>query len=364
MKNPLSRPFLIVLIIAVLAACFFIFRPFLIEIVMAAVLTSILYKPYEKLKKFFGGRGVPAALIMCVLSLLLIILPLSELVVYAAHQSVDTYGDTLNFINQNSSVIHSNFLNKFGIFGFDTSSIRAFAADIAERSSSTIVGVATIIFKETTAFVLSLLITIFAMFFFFIDGEELIKKVSRWSPLPDEYDHRLFAKFRAVSYSAIVTTFIVILAHGLIGAIGFAIVGLPYFIPGVLITACSLVPVVGSALIYLPVGIYLLMTGSIWQGVFILLWGAVAAFVIDNFLRMSLLHGKAQINPIFVFFAIVGGTTLFGFWGVIIGPLIVSLAVTVMDLYELEFRKDLHDNEITAAEEKVLDKQIEKELKN
>jgi predicted PurR-regulated permease PerM len=331
---------------------------------MAAVLTSILYGPYQKLKKFFRGKGAPAALIMCILSLILIILPLSELAIYAARQSVDAYSDTLNFINQNSSVIHSNFLNKLGIFGFDTSSIRAFAADIAERSSSFIVSAATVIFKETTAFVLSLLITVFSMFFFFLDGEELLKTVSRWSPLPDEYDHRLFAKFRAVSYSAIVTTFIVILVHGLIGAIGFVIVGLPYFIPGILITVCSLVPVVGSALIYLPVGIYLLLTGSIWQGVFILLWGAVAAFVIDNFLRMSLLHGKAQINPIFVFFAIIGGTTLFGFWGVIIGPLVVSLAVTVMDLYELEFRKDLTANEMTNAEERILDKQIERELEN
>ena len=340
MKNPLSRPFLIVLVIAVFAACILVFRPFLIEIIMAAVLVSILYTPYEKLKKFFGGRGIPAGLIMCLLSLILIILPLGELIVYAAKNAPGAYNDTLNFLDQNRAVIHSQFLDKLGFLGVNTGSIRGFVVDIAGRFSSFIVNSAATIFAETSGFIFSLLTTIFSMFFFFLDGENMMKRLKIWSPLPDKYNDLLFAKFRAISYSAIVSSFVVVIAQGLVGAAGYAAVGLPPFIPGVLITICSLIPIVGSMVIYVPTGIYLLVTGSLWQGAFILLWGFLVIGTIDNILRVILLKGKAQINPIFIFLAIMGGVPLFGFWGIVLGPLVVSLAVTVMHIYELEFKKD------------------------
>jgi len=344
MKNPLSRPFLIVLMIAVFIACFFVFRPFLIEIIMAAVLTTILYNPYRKLKKFFRNKSVPAALVMCLLSLLLIILPLTELVIYAAKESITAYSDTLNFLNQNSAVIHSKFLDKLSFLGFNTDSIKSFVVDIAGRFSDFIVSGATVVLKETTAFIFSLFVTVFSMFFFFVDGEHMIKKLMRWSPLPDKYDYHLFEKFRDVSYSAIISNFVVIFAQGLVGGIGYAIVGLPAFVPGLLITICSLIPIVGAMVVYVPTGIYLLAIGSTWQGIFVLLWGFLLVGTVDNVLRVILLKGKTRINPIFIFLSIMGGVSLFGFWGVVLGPLAVSLAVTVMHIYEMEFKKDLDSN--------------------
>ncbi|MEI7452504.1 MAG: AI-2E family transporter [Candidatus Falkowbacteria bacterium] len=343
MKNPLSRPFLLVLIIAVLAACFLVFRPFMIEIVMAAVLTSILYKPYGKLKKFFGGRAVPASLIMCLLTLILVILPLSELIIYAAKQSITAYGDTVNFISQNSPLIHSKFLDRLGFLGFDTTSIRSFVTDIVGNFSDFFINIATTILKEASSFFFSLFTIVFAMFFFFLDGDKMAASLSRWSPMSNDYDKLIFAKFREISYASIITNFVVILAQGFIGAVGYAVAGLPFFIPGLLIAICSLLPIFGAAIVYVPTGIYLLAIGSIWQGIFVLLWGFLVISTIDNLLRMTLLQDKAQINPIFVLFSIMGGTLLFGFWGVILGPMIVALAVTMMDIYVLEFRQDLSE---------------------
>jgi predicted PurR-regulated permease PerM len=179
------------------------------------------------------------------------------------------------------------------------------------------------------------------MFFFFVDGAQMLKRLMVWSPLPDEYDMRIFSKFRAVSYSTMVSTFVTAAAQGVVGAIGFAIIGLPVFFSGILIGITSLLPYIGSVIIYVPTSLYLMLTGHVGQGIFLLAWGAVVIGNIDNVLRTYMIKGKAGVNPIFIFFSIIGGVMMFGFWGVVLGPLIISIAITIMHIYEQEFGKEL-----------------------
>jgi predicted PurR-regulated permease PerM len=150
------------------------------------------------------------------------------------------------------------------------------------------------------------------------------------------------------------------LAQGLVGAIGFMIIGFPAFFTGILIGFTSLLPYIGSIVIYVPIGIYLLLTGQIWQGIFILLWGMIIIGNTDNIIRTYMIQGKAHVNPVFVFFSIMGGILLFGFWGVVIGPLIISLAITIFHIYELEYGlvSEEEIKEIAAA-----DKEVERKIK-
>ena len=369
MNKSLAKPFLIVLVVAVLIGCYFVFRPFLIEIIMAAVLVSILYKPFSWLAKVLYNRSIAAAL-MCILVLLIIILPITELIIYGASQASGAYESTVAFLNQHNDILQNSILAKVSLFGFDTSSIKNFVMDIVSRSSGFFVNSAATIIQGTTNFIFSLLIIVFSMFFFFVGGEAMLMKLMYWSPLPNKYDIRLFNKFRDVSYSTIISTFVVITAQGIVGGIGYFAIGMPAFIPGILIAVASLVPMIGSTIIYIPTGIYLLATGQVWQGVFILLWGFLIVGTIDNLIRMFMIKGKAHINPLFVFLAILGGVPLFGFWGIVIGPLIVSLAVTVFHIYELEFAKVLDENmevglpkEIEEDAQKMFEAEVEEEKK-
>jgi predicted PurR-regulated permease PerM len=84
-----------------------------------------------------------------------------------------------------------------------------------------------------------------------------------------------------------------------------------------------------------------LLIGSIWQGIFILIWGFLVIGTVDNIIRAFMIRGKAEVNAIFVLFSILGGIVLFGFWGIVLGPLIVTLATTIFHIYELEFCGDL-----------------------
>jgi predicted PurR-regulated permease PerM len=103
----------------------------------------------------------------------------------------------------------------------------------------------------------------------------------------------------------------------------------------------SLLPYFGSGLVWFPVSIYLLVTGQIWQGIFLMAWGMALVGTIDNLIRAYLIKGKAQVHPIFVIFSILGGIILFGFWGIVFGPLFISLAVTILHIYEMEYESVL-----------------------
>ncbi|MEI7620708.1 MAG: AI-2E family transporter [Candidatus Falkowbacteria bacterium] len=337
MDNKLSKPFLLLLVVFVLVACYLVFKPFLIEIIIAAVLVSILYRPYNKIKELLFNNRNAAALIMCLLVIVLIVFPLSQVMILAGKKSVTAYNDTVQFFTQNNDVIQNKYLHQLDFIGLDNSTLQNFVIDLVKRSSDWMVSAATFILKGTTSFFVSLFLIIFAMFFFFRDGEKMLRKLMLWSPLQDKYNMRLFKKFQDVSYSTIISTFVTAFAQGLVGAIGYMIIGMPAFFPGILIGFTSLLPYVGSILVYVPTGIYLLLTGQIWQGVFMLLWGSIIIGNTDNIIRTYMIQGKAHVNPVFVFFSIMGGIVLFGFWGVVLGPLIISIAITVFHIYELEY---------------------------
>jgi len=322
-----------------MVACYLVFKPFLVEILAAAILVSIFHAPYEWLTKALRGRKNLASLIMCLLIVLIVVIPLINLIIYSAQRSVVAYTDTINFLNQTSlsSIIDDNITSRANLLGVGSDSLRSFLADIAQKSSDWLVDGATNFLKSTTSFFISLLIIVLTMFFFFVDGQRILEKIMYWTPLPNKYDREIFKKFRDVSYSTMISTFVVAIVQGLVGTFGFIVVGLPAFFPGVLMGFLSLLPYIGAGFVWFPAGIYLLFIGKIWQGVFLLIWGIFAVSMIDNVVRAYIIKGKAQIHPILIILSIFGGISLFGFWGVFLGPLIISIAITVLHIYELEY---------------------------
>ena len=346
MSKSLTKPFLLILVLFVLIGCYLVFKPFLTEMLVAVILVSVFYRPYELLAKSLKGRRNLAALLMCFFLLILIVVPLVKGIIYAGEKSVTAYSQTVEFFSNHdlndvfkAGIFQHSFLNNFDIITFSQQhdGLKTTILNLVQSSSNWFISGAGIAVKETTNFVVSLLLIILTMFFFFVDGKKMLEKIMVWSPLPDKYDLEIFQKFRAVSYTTFISTFVTAIAQGAVGAIGFAIVGFPPFLAGVLIAILSLIPYVGSALFYLPVGAYYLLVGDVWQGIFVILWGSLVVGTIDNIIRAYMIKGKAEVNPIFVLISILGGITLFGFWGVVLGPLIIAIAASVFHIYELEF---------------------------
>jgi predicted PurR-regulated permease PerM len=339
--NNLSKYFFIFLLIATIIACFLLFKPFLKEIIIAAVLASVFYSSYLKLSKFLRGKRKIAALLMCLLLLLIVIIPISFLISFLGKNVSVAYNETATFITNSSQGFQENVINRFDFIDMESDSVKKFFLGATKNISDWISKSTSFIIKGTTNFIISLLLIIVTMFFFFLDGEKMLNKVKLWSPLPNKYDIQLFKKFREASYTTMISTFVTAGCQGVIGAVGFLIVGLPAFYPGLFMALFSLIPYVGAMLIYVPIGIYLILAGQVAKGIFILAWGAIIIGNTDNIIRVYILSGKEKVNPIFILFSLLGGLTLFGFWGLVLGPLILSLVVTVFYIYELEFGKSL-----------------------
>lgn len=327
------------LLLVILYLCYLFIRPFLNEILVSAILVTIFYPLYLKLGFWFRGRMSLAAIVMCLLIILILVVPVVNFGYLLAQESIGAYNSIAAVVSDGGwdKIVNSELLRKF--WGLDKSiiDINKFVLDAAAYLRDLLVSWVTNLIKGTTQFIVSLLIIIFTMFFMFRDGTSLLRRIMYLTPLSNKYDKLIWQKFRDVSYSTIVSTFITAIVQGAVGAIGFLIIGLPAFFAGVAMGAFSLIPFVGTSIVWLPTSIYLIATGSVWQGVFLLIWGAVLVSLIDNLVRPWLIKGKAQVHPMIIFFAIFGGIYFIGFWGILFGPLVVALAVTILHIYELEY---------------------------
>jgi predicted PurR-regulated permease PerM len=171
-----------------------------------------------------------------------------RLVIYAGQQSVTAYAQAVNFFNSHSinGVIQPSALpdKLFGSFNlaqyYDNQTFKNIFLDILKQSSNWLLSGATMLVKGTTSFIVSLFVIIVTMFFFFVDGKKMLERLMYLSPLPNAYDKEIFQKFRTVSYTTILSTFVTASAQGLVGAIGFAVVGFPAFLAGVIVALLSL----------------------------------------------------------------------------------------------------------------------------
>jgi len=335
-KSIIPRVFLLLILVGILFLCYMIFRPMLPEIIIAGVLASILYPAFTRLAAFLGGRKKTSALIITLAVALFALAPIANFIFYAARKLIESYADLSAFLSQDKldALIHSRYLARFS---FSDAALRSYLLEALKGVNNWIFAVASGLVKGTTNFIFSLVLIILSLFFFLVDGEAILKRVMRWTPLPNKYDEKIFKKFKDVSLSAMVSTFVISAMQGILGGLGLFIVGLPAFIGGVIMVILSPLPYIGSAAVWFPAAVYLLVTGSIWQGIFLLVWGFGVISVIDNIIRAYIIKGKAQVHPLFIIFSIIGGVAAFGFWGVVFGPLIISVAVTILHIYELEY---------------------------
>lgn len=342
MTKTISKPFLIFLILASLVGLFFLFKPFLVQIIIAAVLVSVFYPWYEKLAKFLWNKKYLASFIMCLALLLIIIIPVSNLMLLISKRAVSAY-DSVSVVISQADSFQAGLLERINLDDSNKEVLRNFVIDTTKNISDWLVSGTADIVKGTTSFIISLLLIILTMLFFFVEGKNMAEKLILWSPLPNKYDLEIIKKFRRVSQTTLISIFVMALSQGILGGLGFLIIGWPFIFTAVIIAFLSLIPYIGSAIFYIPVAIYLIASGQIWQGLFIVVW---CWFIINNvneIIRAHIIKGRAEVNPIFIIFSIIGGISWFGFWGIIIGPLIVALAITIFHIYELEYNGSLEE---------------------
>jgi len=348
-KN-ISQYFLFLALGLSLFFTYLIYKPFLSVFLLAALFASIMYPVYTWLQKLTKGRDTIAALLSVLLFVLVILIPLGNFVILLARESAQTYAlmeqkFTSGEINLALSQLFDNikFLQKAYLPFVDLAAIdlKQLVLDLGGQFNAFVLSGASALIVGTTQFVTNLFFLLLTMFFLFKDGRSFAERVSYLTPMSSKYDRKLFDKFREVSRATILSSLVMSLVQGTLASIAYLVVGLPALFLGVATGVASLIPIVGTTLVTIPVLIALAIMGEWVSFIIVAIWCLGIVGVSDNVVRTLVIKGQSQIHPLLVFFSILGGISAFGVNGIFFGPLILAIMLTMLHIYELEYESIL-----------------------
>ncbi|MDD2656902.1 MAG: AI-2E family transporter [Patescibacteria group bacterium] len=327
-------------------AILYFFRPFVYPIFWATVIAIMFYPWHKKMLKIFKGKGL-ASLVTSLISFFVIFIPLVLLSVLLVSKSISLY----NNVSQSSLFQHpeqvSSWLEKTPVAPY-VETIKNewtnYAAEAAKNVSGFIFNTITNVSKNSINFVLTLFVMFYTLYYLFKDGDRFLAWLKKISPLGDNYEDKLYARFTSTIRSTLKSTLIVGGVQGVLSGLLFWITGIQgAFVWGVIMVVIAIIPAIGTSIILVPAAIIMLVFGNVWQAI-VLAVGALIISIIDNFLRPPLIGKDTQMHPLLVFFSTIGGLILFGVSGFVIGPVIAALYLSVMSIYEHYYKKDLDNN--------------------
>ena len=324
-------------LVGTLALTYFIFRPYLANVVLSAIL-AVLFRPlFRRLSKLFGGHETLAAVTVSIIALLALAVPLAIFIVVLSGEIVGTY----RFI---SGYDLSGLLDRFQYWIQDIFGVNAqiSSIDFSEYIRSVfaflvknILG----IFSNIADFIVQILIFVLTLFYLLRDGTKFRHFLVRLSPMADVYDEEVLKRLSTAVKSIIGGNIIIAIIQGIIAMVGFSIFGVPDpVIWGSLAALASLIPAVGTSLITIPAIIYLALGGMAGGAVGLAIWAAAVVGLVDNFLAPKLIGRGIKINPLLVMLSVFGGLVFFGPLGFLFGPLVLSLLFALLGIYEKEFK--------------------------
>jgi predicted PurR-regulated permease PerM len=318
-----------------------ILRPFVGPLVWSALIAFVLYPLYRRLRARWPKRTDLPAFVMTIGVALGLILPVVALLAVFAGQAADLVArvgqlaETYS-IRSPEDVVRLPILS--GIVAWISNHSTVTTAEIQQwlvRASqgllSGMVEQITALFRGIVGLIVDIGLTLFILFFFFRDGESFTSQGLRLLPLDDARRESLLLHLSSVMRAVVSGTLLTALAQGALVGTGWAIAGLPSAIVfGVVACITSLLPVVGTALVWVPGVLALIAQRRYGAAIFLALWSLLIVGLADNFLRPLLISGKAEIATLPVFLGVVGGLAAFGVIGVFLGPLMIALALALI----------------------------------
>lgn len=315
--------------------------PFTSTLILSLLLVTLFRPVYHGLRSHLAVHL--ASLVTCLLIVLLVFIPLiffvvalsKEAVVYAQYLKAINLADKIKELLQHSTLLAS-IQARLGALGF---TLRP--DDVSANLSSYASGAALFLYTKATAwagnivrFMVDFTLMILVIFFLLIDYDRLQGFLLRLSPLPEEQNQQLIRRFQEIAHASLLGNGICGLIQGVLG--GLLFVYFDFSSPvlwGMLMAAAAFVPIVGIGLILLPTALIVLISGHVGQAIFITVFYLILSMSVDYLLKPQLVGRKVNMHAILVFLGILGGIKLFGVLGIVYGPLIITLFLTMADIY-------------------------------
>jgi predicted PurR-regulated permease PerM len=330
-----------------------LFEPFLVPLAWAAIFAAFFHAQQKQLERRFG-RSTAASISTAAVTLIIVV-PCVLLAVAFIQEATQTLASMDLAAGSSKGLERAQrawgWLQRQR-FGRDIPDLE----DIFRQGRARIAGVvaegAGILLRNLLVVIVNLIIMLFALFFFFREGDAIMSRLRRVLPFDASFREGRIRETADLIRASISSGVIVALVQGAIGGITFALLGIgaPVFW-GVIMAFFSLLPL-GAWIVWTPVAIWLLLTGETGRGIALIIIGAGGISLIDNFLRPILLSGRTQMNGLLVFISLLGGIAAFGLIGLVLGPVIMAAAISFVDAYATERREVTVTDDVSAASDR------------
>lgn len=354
-RDGVFKYFFMGLFVVIAALTFMVAKPFLNALLASAVVAYVFHPVYNWLNKHIKSKNL-CAVIVSAFILMLFIAPLFLLVESAAPDARYAYvrakqkimtGEFIDLScpSQNENMIcrlqgkMQNFLKQ--------PDVKYYVSDMVSKVTGFITTkVADIVFALPSIFI-SLFVTFFAVFYLLRDGQKLVSQVKTLLPIHPKHRDHIFKRLQDTTRAVVYGSLVIAVIQGALGGLGFLIFGVSSpLLWGIAMALFALVPFVGTAIIWVPAGIGIIIAGSavgnaamVWKGIGLLLFGFFIISGIDNILKPMLIGDRSGVHPVLILVGVLGGLAMFGFAGFVIGPLIIAVFQVFLEIYKQEYEE-------------------------
>ncbi len=343
-------------IIILIGLSFFIVKDYWWSIIGAFLLAYIFYPVYKFINKYLRVRWLSAALVI-ILILVLILVPLIYMLNIVSGEAISTY-NKLKAISPEGSMfsLHCDNLTEKNQFLCSITESEMFAdQNVREVLRNSVATVVNQVLKSTSDFllglpnvILNLFLMFFLLFYLLTEKDRAVAGIKKYMPFSEDKKEEILKNMNSVTGAILMGQFMTALLQGGVALIGYVVFGTSApLLWGLLTVFASLIPFLGSSLIWMPLAIFMIISGYtgnnnvlLFKGFGLFLYGMLIVSLIDNFVRPKLIGDRASIHPAIILVGLFGGIAALGVIGMILGPLILALTFTVMRIYNQEAKAD------------------------
>jgi len=345
--NRFRGSFLLILVAAISILFFRMIHPFLTALLLGAIFSGLCQPAYRRILVRTGGRAGAASGLTLLLFTVVLLVPLAAFLGLVAQQAVHVGESVGPWVARVEGQLHEpgGFDRMIESLPF-SEALRPYQSEFTQRIGTVAASVGAFVVSRlaaltrgTVMFIFLLFVMLYSMFFFLKDGERLLQKILYYLPLSTRDERRMLDKFVSVSRAMVKGTFLIGIVQGALAGVAFWIAGIPSAaFWSTIMAVLSIIPGIGAALVWLPAGIYLISVGHTGAGLGVLIWCAVVVSTVDNLLRPWLVGRDTQMPDLMILLGTLGGLVMFGAAGVIVGPIVAALFLTVWELYGEAFK--------------------------
>lgn len=337
------RRFLLGVVIVITLLFLWMVRSFLVALLMAAIFSAMAQPLQRRMTGWLGGRPRIAAALTIVVLVIAVGLPLSGFIGLVVAQAIDITEAARPWIQKQIATPEAwgRLVEEIPLLAqvvppeTDVAAkLGEFASSIGQFLANSMVDVT----RGTANFFLQLFVMLYAMYFFLVGGRGVLERIISLTPMDSDSAGTLVDRFVSVTRAVLKGSLIVGIIQGVLAGLAFWVAGIEgWAFWTTIMIVLSVIPAIGSALIWIPAVIYLILTGHMVAGLLLLAWCGAVVSTVDNFLRPLLVGRDTRMPDLLVLIGTLGGIFLFGALGFILGPIVAALFLSVWDLYGQEF---------------------------